>query len=740
MPSDAAPSLYTIAFELGVYAVALVVLGVLWRSGRKRDIALMLTAMVFAGALEISDIRTTHSYYYARFLVMIGDEPNWFPLAIAVAWGLVLHTVMSCTARLPLGIASRALIAAPLGTLVDFVLDPVVASARIVTTIGEVCDRFDAPHGSAVGLGLWVWCVPADDPNQIWGIPFANFYAWGVVIFGYAAVAAVLQEAFADEDEGEGKRFDFGLAIVTAVAAFCLVAVALQLYTPIVMHGVPEWSLLALVFGPGLVLLARAGLVRDEAKILLATWLFPPAALLYCAGAYLISGIAGHAGTGMLVYVALATLACLCAHAFILLGGNFFWQLLGQFRPAARRGPQPTRAELLASGPERVSQQDLAAVAALRDPVLRNYMITQRYHDLSVELARLIAGPNANWCTFATWASGTAGESIRDEEVPAVVVDILRGEEQLERMLGELGRALGDTPPDLSPLDIFDLARDTLARVRSQVADGNRKVFAELAPAFATFVACFGPDGAIDRAALDRFLATLRPGASDRDGQELLRQAFPAYAAASQEQEPSRRAQWMLLGNCLIGLHEQTRLQPNIAAAMDAPVDVTASDGPLARIVGLMPSDIRREFERLFGPASKVTVGVARAIWQRIATAAAMHISLPNGQRIPLGQDVDVSLGRSFPAELRAPDLAQLRALLDRFKADHAEPFGLGALDWASLDDRMRFIIDLFRTTQQEVRLFEQPFAPVFRLELDARFAAATAPAQAAAESKAVVG
>ena len=47
----------------------------------------------------------------------------------------------------------------------------------------------------------------------------------------------------------------------------------------------------------------------------------------------------------------------------------------------------------------------------------------------------------------------------------------------------------------------------------------------------------------------------------------------------------------------------------------------------------------------------------------------------------------------------------------------------------------MRFIIDLFRTTQEETRLFEQPFAPVFRLELDARFAAATATAPARSAS-----
>ena len=51
-------------------------------------------------------------------------------------------------------------------------------------TLGEICDRAELPHGSAVGLGLWVWCVPAGDSNLIWGIPFANFFAWGVIVLG----------------------------------------------------------------------------------------------------------------------------------------------------------------------------------------------------------------------------------------------------------------------------------------------------------------------------------------------------------------------------------------------------------------------------------------------------------------------------------------------------------------------------------------------------------------------------
>jgi hypothetical protein len=306
-------------------------------------------------------------------------------------------------------------------------------------------------------------------------------------------------------------------------------------------------------------------------------------------------------------------------------------------------------------------------------------------------------------------------------------------------MLGELGRALGDTHPDLGPLGIFDLARDALARVRSQVADGNRKVFAELAPLFASFIACFDATGKLDAAASDRLLASLHAGASDHGGQEPLHQAFSAYVSASQEQDPHRKAEWMLLGNCLIGLHEQTRLQPNIEAAIDAPVDTVATEGLVARAMTLLPEEVRREFEQLFGAESPAMLGVARAIWQHIATAAAMHISLPDEQRIPLGADVNDSLATTFPTALRTLDLGPLRTLLARFGVDHAVPFDLGALDWASLHDRMRFIIDLFRTTQEEVRLFQQPFTPVLRLANDTRFAAATAAGKVAAGAGASV-
>jgi hypothetical protein len=39
----------------------------------------------------------------------------------------------------------------------------------------------------------------------------------------------------------------------------------------------------------------------------------------------------------------------------------------------------------------------------------------------------------------------------------------------------------------------------------------------------------------------------------------------------------------------------------------------------------------------------------------------------------------------------------------------------------------MRFIVDLFRTTQHEARLFEQPFAKPQLQQIDARYAAVLA-------------
>ena len=59
---------------------------------------------------------------------------------------------------------------------------------------------------------------------------------------------------------------------------------------------------------------------------------------------------------------------------------------------------------------------DVDRIAGIRDPTLRNLQITLCYHELSQSVAGLL-GRSANWCTFATWASKQAGQTIRREDL-----------------------------------------------------------------------------------------------------------------------------------------------------------------------------------------------------------------------------------------------------------------------------------------------------------------------------------
>ena len=59
---------------------------------------------------------------------------------------------------------------------------------------------------------------------------------------------------------------------------------------------------------------------------------------------------------------------------------------------------------------------DIRRIALINNPVLRNVLITQSYYELS-QIIMSRTGAVANWCTFATWASRQAGQSIRKEDL-----------------------------------------------------------------------------------------------------------------------------------------------------------------------------------------------------------------------------------------------------------------------------------------------------------------------------------
>src|SRR4029453_3385025 len=59
---------------------------------------------------------------------------------------------------------------------------------------------------------------------------------------------------------------------------------------------------------------------------------------------------------------------------------------------------------------------EIERIARLGDPIIRNLQITQCYHEISQSVA-VLSGYSANWCTFATWASKQAGQTIRQEDL-----------------------------------------------------------------------------------------------------------------------------------------------------------------------------------------------------------------------------------------------------------------------------------------------------------------------------------
>jgi hypothetical protein len=369
---------------------------------------------------------------------------------------------------------------------------------------------------------------------------------------------------------------------------------------------------------------------------------------------------------------------------------------------------------------------DIDRIAAIADPVIRNLWITQAYHELSAAMAARL-GPVANWCTYATWASKQAGRTIRKEDLRLALEAALGSSPAADAaardVTTEVGRLGADVPVD-APLDTalgfawaaIDPAA-ALQRASDAVARGNLRVFEEIGRAFARFDVECGSDTAVDSDALARFVERLRPG-EPPDGQGHLRHAFSCYHRARFEADPVVRAQLVLLANLEIGFHEQTRLQPEIAEALDAGV----VDPRVVRdrlVEALFPHGawlvrLRLGLVRLLGRRALLDVAIDRLVADEqrlvrgVLTRHLMSIQLGTSVHLRLGED----LGAGFPPSLRQIVVPELRELLDQIDPTPDSPRESGAADWANLGDRVHFIADMFRSYQDSPFLFDPPFTP----------------------------
>ncbi len=356
------------------------------------------------------------------------------------------------------------------------------------------------------------------------------------------------------------------------------------------------------------------------------------------------------------------------------------------------------------------SVADVDALASVTDPVLRNLRITAAYADLSRSFGAWLPG-GANWCTYATWASRQAGCTIRKEDLARAVETRLEQRLHDRPLLREVHAVLGLSTARLGAI-AGELSQELpgIDRASDAVARGNLKVFAEIGRVFAQFVSSV-PTGGMPE--VNAFFASLRQGPPP-DGQNLLLRAFTSYVTARTTLDPALRAQQLLLANVQIGLHEQTRLQPEIAEAMDAALlDVADTRRRvIARLDRLLtdatplapPGGLRRD---LVNRVADEIAQELRLVARLVITDRLMTIGLPGDRTLHLGADV---VG-SFPPPLAAITEPELASLLSEYAAAASTTRGSGAIDWSVLAQRLHFIASLFRAYQADATLFEPPFS-----------------------------
>jgi len=364
---------------------------------------------------------------------------------------------------------------------------------------------------------------------------------------------------------------------------------------------------------------------------------------------------------------------------------------------------------------------DVARIAAITDPVLRNLQITHCYHLLARVMAERI-GLEANWCAFAAWASKQAGQTIRSEDLVRAFEDFL-GEEEQRREADKLVDAVRRVGILLDRQKLTRLVwkaadpEGAFVRASDAVARGNLKVFAEIGHAFARFYACCLSDEKYNEASIASFLNELRPGPPP-DGQEILRQAFMNYYQALFEPQPKKRSELLFLANLQIGFHEQVRLQPEINEALDTPIlspqaftrNLLRAYYPDSPGLADLLSFVLHTFGRLIGfdqYAANCLAGARRQA-QAVVTDLLMTIELPPQTRLRLGDD----LRAEFPPVLQQITNPSLQILLNQIDPTPDSLLGSGAVHWGDFDDRIHFIADMFRCYHLSGALFSPPFDP----------------------------
>ena len=336
------------------------------------------------------------------------------------------------------------------------------------------------------------------------------------------------------------------------------------------------------------------------------------------------------------------------------------------------------------SAPSRSRVDSIAFVPMGRR--LRNELITQCYGDISDAMAGLLGHDDATWATYGHWASRTIGQYL-SLSVPG---------------MGErISRAFGY---------------------------GNRDVFADIGRAHTTFLETVGAayhasadlDEAWDRCetALGRIEVEPpgRPGAGEDEfwndlakpgrakTNRLLVLGFGAYRQAIETADAEEKSHLILLGNAMMGLHEQKRLSVAISMGFR---------NWLRRLTTIWrPMQTNRDWSLQDPGRWRLRL---ENWWISFATKRLIAVELPEasvkvGKPVPPTENgiVIQRLELGAPASYRQDSIENLHhdivlgLLYDKFDVT-----GESVDCWNDLSDRMSYIIALFASTQRSKIWFD---------------------------------
>ena len=371
-----------------------------------------------------------------------------------------------------------------------------------------------------------------------------------------------------------------------------------------------------------------------------------------------------------------------------------------------------------------ISEREVLEIAAIDQPILRNLRITLGYHDIVRGMAELLGSRNITWPGFACWASRTAGCFIRGDYIPQSVQRYLKKLKLFHSGLHTVHRILtgmrGEAPPAHSLLG--NIVERVSREITKNVSWGNLMVFEDIAPIFARMLERFRDARSHDQDAINRFVGEFKPGLVRDGGQDLLAAAFANYYQAIFERDPKKKAELILLANNQVGYHEQSRLQLPIVQSLNAPIADLITKEAHQRAHELTSRHLHRWVDRQIDRILKPFSAWLQEEWQSIVTSWFMHLQLPDDSSRPdkivtddscikVGEDAPPSSEHFiFPPELAKLDNTELKALLYDLDNTPDSTAGSGANNWANLADRMNYLVDLFRTRQQDTLLYRQPF------------------------------